>query len=247
MPTNPTPERPLTRADWDTTAQRTIFFGHQSVGDNILEGVRQIGLKEQWPPLRIVDVQTLGPDGGPALAHAKIGRNGDPASKVKSFQEALDAGVGKRVDIALMKFCFWDIRHDTNLDAVFNQYRETMVDLERRYPRVTFVHATVPLMAADVDWRARVRRLLAMSTPTDRDNAARDALNRKIREHYGPRSLLLDIARSETEPGVVTNPPQLAADFSSDGAHLNDVGRSRVAAAFVKSLSNASTRGSDRQ
>jgi hypothetical protein len=232
----------LTRAEWDAAATRSVFFGHQSVGENMLDGLRRIGESEHWPALRVVELTGQEPVEGPMLAHAKIGKNGDPLSKVKGFQQAIDAGIGRRVDIAVMKYCFWDIRRETDIEAVFGDYRQTMDDLTRRYPTVVFVHATVPLVAADVDWRARMRRLIGMATPTDADNAVREQLNRKIRETYGTSQIVLDIARAESGSSTAVNPPQLAEEFSSDGAHLNDAGRRQVGSAMVKALAAASAR-----
>jgi hypothetical protein len=232
---------PLTRTEWDALARRTVFFGHQSVGENVLDGLRKIGEIENWPALRIVDASApdTGAIQGPALVHEKIGQNGDPHSKVQAFREALDSGLGARVDVALMKFCFWDIRRDTNIDTVFTEYQQTMADLVRRYPKVTFAYATVPLVAADVDWRARLRRLVGLTTPSDDDNVVRERLNRKIREAYGSGQVLFDVARAEEEPSGAEPQPELAADFSSDGAHLNEAGRRRVGTQFVRALSAA--------
>jgi hypothetical protein len=237
----------LTRAQWDALSARSVFFGHQSVGDNMLDGVQKLGKTEGWPELRIIEQSGAPASKQPSLMHAKIGQNGDPQSKVKAFKDALDAGVGQQVDIALMKFCFWDIRHETNIDAVFNEYRSTMADLERRYPNVTFVHATVPLVAADMDWKARVRRMIGQKTNTDIDNGVRETLNQKIRNEYANRAIVLDIAKAESDSDGPMDNPQLAASLSSDGAHLNDAGRRRVGAEFVKALSDAATRmGADR-
>ena len=38
----PTHIASLTRAEWDALARRTMFFGHQSVGENIIDGLRKI-------------------------------------------------------------------------------------------------------------------------------------------------------------------------------------------------------------
>lgn len=242
--TMPSTTTSLTRADWNATASRTIFFGHQSVGDNILDGVKQIEAAEGWPALRVLALNESQAArlNGPALAHLKIGVNGEPLSKIKAFRAALDAGIGDQVNVALMKFCFWDIRSDTDVDAVFAEYRAAMADLAGRFPRVTFIHATVPLVAADVDWRARVRRLVRVGTPTDADNRTRETLNRRIREQYGRDGIVLDIALSEAGTGGLADPPQLASEFTSDGAHLNEAGRRNVGAAFVKALARAAGR-----
>lgn len=228
-----------TSSEWDATAARSIFFGHQSVGENIIDGLKQVAAVEGWKPLRIEEIGTTAP-AGPGLFHTKIGQNGDPSSKVKAFRQSLEGGVGDRVDIALMKFCFWDIRANTDADAVFKEYRDTMADLQRRYPKVTFVYATVPLVVMDADWRAQVRRLFRMTVPMDADNLVRDALSRKIRAEYGARGPLFDIAALE-EAGAAPV-PYLADDLSSDGAHLNTAGRRRLAAGFVKTLSAAAAR-----
>ncbi len=46
----------------------------------------------------------------------------------------------------MMKLCYVDIAADTDVDALFAAYRETIATLERDFPKVTFVHVTVPLM-----------------------------------------------------------------------------------------------------
>lgn len=225
----------VSRAQWDALRQRRVFFGHQSVGDNIIDGLRQIAAAEGWPALNVAVVPTQGAPDGAALYHAAIGKNGDPISKINAFREALENGVGSRVDVAMMKFCFWDIRRDTDVDAVFTAYKRTLDDLSRRFPQVTFVHATVPLVVADQDFGAVARRLIGKKTPTDADNLAREALSAKLRAEYGGRGLVFDIARDQAGAanGAV---PSLAKELSSDGAHLNDAGRRRLASQLVRTV-----------
>lgn len=229
------------RSQWDAVAGTRIFFGHQSVGDNILDGIKTIGEAQSFPPLRIIESTETASVDGPMLLHAKIGQNGDPQSKIRGFQEALDAGFGQQVDVAFMKFCFWDVRRETDIDAVFADYQRTLADLAQRYPGVTFLHATVPFVAADVDWRARVRRLIGMTTPTDEDNAVRERLNQKLRDAYGPDHVF-DIARAEEAHDGAEPRAQLASAYSSDGAHLNAAGRQRVGLALLRSLSDIQIR-----
>lgn len=239
------PSLSLSRQQWDAARSRTVFFGHQSVGDNILDGLRQIAEAERWPAFNIVEAQAGSTVNGPALLHSKVGQNGDPTSKLTGFRRALEGRAGAAPEVAVVKFCFWDIRSETDVDAVFASYRETLDALGREFPGVTFMHATVPLVVEDRDWRAGVRRLLRMAVPTDGDNAAREALNRKIRGAYGSGGALFDIAALEQAAGVErgSKVPYLADEFSSDGAHLNHAGRQTVAAGLVRTLAGLRTDG----
>ena len=229
----------VTRQEWDAARAHTVFFGHQSIGENILDGLGKLAAKEGWPAFPVVEANGTAHSASPALLHAKVGANGDPSSKVVGFKDAMNSGAAAGADIALMKFCFWDIRRDTNVDKVFDEYRATLDELSRKYPDVTFLHATVPLVVKDTDVRAGIRRMLGMGVPTDADNATREALNQKIRAEYGRSGRVFDIAALEGP--AAESIPFLAKELSSDGAHLNDAGRARVAAGLVKSLSAAAS------
>src|SRR3989339_816109 len=60
---------------------KKIFFGHQSVGGNILEGIHSLLAGTTQPALRIVETADPSSFTEPLFAHAKIGTNGDPQSK----------------------------------------------------------------------------------------------------------------------------------------------------------------------
>lgn len=228
------------RPQWDAVRSRTIFFAHQSVGENILDGLRQLAAAEGYPAMTVVDTRAT--VAGPALLHEKVGQNGDPMSKINGFTQALNAGAGTRAEVALMKFCFWDVQKHTDVNAVFTAYKDAMTQVSRQFPNLTLVHTTVPLVVEDSDWKASVRRLLGMAVPTDLDNQARESLNRLIRQEYGSRAPLFDIAALEQQAPARNGVPYLAAAYTSDGAHLNDAGRRVVAAGLVKTLASVSSR-----
>ena len=58
------------------------------------------------------------------FAHSPIGTNMDPGSKIARFREIMDSGVGQAADIAFFKFCFIDVDHDTDIDALFESYAD---------------------------------------------------------------------------------------------------------------------------
>lgn len=65
----------VSAAGWGELAGKKIFFGHQSVGYDIMEGVS--ALQKEHPSIRLTIVETTDPSrfDGPVFAHAQVGRN----------------------------------------------------------------------------------------------------------------------------------------------------------------------------
>ncbi|NLH69548.1 MAG: hypothetical protein GX454_05125 [Brooklawnia sp.] len=223
--TNPS----ATQAELVTASERRIFFGHQSVGKNVLSGVPEVYDAAQLPVPTIVDVGdgfvVPGEPDQPVLAHASIGKNGDPLGKLADFDARMRAGLASQVDVAVMKFCYLDITGETDVEALFEQYRRTLADLERDYPEVTFLHVTTPLKTEPIDLKWRLKEMLGRPN----DNAAREGYNALMRAEYGD-DVLLDLAAIEaTTPDgsltVVSHDGQqhlaLAPENASDSGHLN--------------------------
>src|SRR5262249_21328791 len=150
----------------------------------------------------------------------------DPMSKIHGYRQALEGGLGDTIDVAALKFCFWDIQKDTDVAKVFDAYSQTVSELQTRFPRITFVHVTVPLFTRDDDWRASARRLLSMDVPRTLDNAKRHELSERIRARYAKREPIFDLeefeAASDREGGRI---PYLRQDYTYDGGHLNESAR----------------------
>ena len=230
---------------WARVSEMRTFFAHQSVGGNLLAGVQDLQRRDDATALRIVDIAKTSVPGGPVLAHLYVGQNGDPMSKIRGFREALESGLGDTIDVAALKFCFWDIQKDTAVAEVFDVYSQTIAELQTRFPRIAFVHVTVPLFTRDDDWRAGVRRLLSMEVPRTLDNARRHELSERIRARYAGREPIFDLeefeAASDRETGRI---PYLRPDYTYDGGHLNEAARAAGAATLLNVVAQASTRPS---
>lgn len=234
-----------TRGHLAALADRRVFFGHQSVGGNILDGVgdwlRDTGVA--WP---IAEVGAAPGDGG-ALIHAVVGRNGDPRSKCEDFRRLLDAGAPGRVDVAALKFCYVDLQEESQAESLCDTYIETLEDLARRHPGTTFVPVTVPLTHAEGGLGVIVRELLGRPNRIKLQNLARQTFNDRLRQRW-TASPLFDLAAAEsTRPGGARETTSykgrraenLVAAYSDDGRHLNQAGRRPVAAAFVQTMAAA--------
>jgi hypothetical protein len=221
---------------WAQLRARRIWFGHQSVGGNIMQGVAELAAAD--PKLGIVPVEGPPAESGAAFAHAPVGRNGDPGLKTDDFARVLEGGAAARLDIAFHKYCYADIVDTTDVDRVFAHYHETMARLESEYPGVTFVHVTAPLTMVQSGPVAEIKKLLGRAPGRYASNFKRERFNQMMRSAYGPGGRLFDLAAVEsTRPDGSREAIRLGGrkgyalypGYSSDGSHLNEAGRRRAA------------------
>lgn len=238
------------KADLLAISQARVFFGHHSVGNNILKGVRGLAARA-GVPIRVEEVTAAGAvPAGTGLFHGEIGENYDPDAKMGDFAIALGAPGEARYDVATFKFCYVDLGENSkerSPDKLFKRYAAIMNTIEAEHPNVKVLHSTMPLMAEPPGKKTRLKRLFGMSTSTDGTNIDRNEFNRLARGQYSASSLL-DIARFEaTRPdgsvaGFTSGGQEmemLALEYSSDGGHLNDQGQEHVAAAFLHRIAQA--------
>ena len=222
-------------------AQAKIYFGHQSVGFNILEGLELIKQGDEKLKLQVIRISKPEELSHPMLAHGVVGENSDSHSKIAAFAGFMDKGMGNRADIALFKLCYVDIHRGIDADKVFAEYRAALADLKKKYPRVRFVHATVPLTVTEPAWKRMGKSLLGKED----NNIRRQRYNELLRKEYGGKEPVFDIAAAEStfpdgsrstfEQGGMTY-YSLVPSYSYDGGHLNEQGERAVARELVKVL-----------
>lgn len=224
-----------------------VFFGHQSVGENILDGVRDLtrpSTHRQWPILAYGEPP---PSSGGYLLHARVGRNEHPLTKCDEFRRILDEGLAGAVDIALLKFCYIDIDERTDVDRLAASYRSLLADLSQRHPAVAFVPVTAPLRHSPKGAGIWLRERLGRPNRSKLANAKRHRFNEHLRREYqgGP---LFDLAASQaTRPDGRRESftlggqqcDNLVGAFTDDGGHLNERGRQVAAADLIRSLAAA--------
>jgi hypothetical protein len=240
-------------ADGLAKVSRTkVFFGHQSVGMNVLGGVPGV-YAAHAVTAPAIERDAVAPDAAAGfIRHAFIGENGKPELKVQDFDARLRSGLGQQVDVAMMKLCYVDITSSTDVDALFVTYRETSAALERDFPGVTLVHVTVPLTTEQGLLSKLKGRLSGTSRYGPAENVARERLNALIRREYAGGHLF-DLAEVEsTKPDgtrdVGTYQGQsyyrLHEGYASDSGHLNGVGSRVAATAWLTAVAQASPRRS---
>ena len=238
---------PVSEQGLQNVAKKKIFFGHQSVGYDIIQGVGDVLKQNSAAGMKLVESADPGVFTAPLLAHARVGRNSDPESKIREFSERVRAGIGERADVVTFKFCYADFEKTTNSAQVFEAYRAAMAELSKAYPNTRFVHITVPLKATSRGWKTHIKNLLGRPHPFIADNVRRDEFNEMMRKEYTGRQPLFDLAAVEAtraDGGVSFDKsggkavPSLVNEYTYDSGHLNERGRKYVAERFLALLAS---------
>jgi hypothetical protein len=234
-------------SSWNKLAKKRIYFAHQSVGFNIIDGM--IGIMKDHPDIQLIIKEQDAPSlsSVPCFIHFKIGTNGDPISKIDDFAEYIKGRIGSRTDIALFKFCYLDITVETDIQTVFNHYKSSMAELKQEYPRIQFVHMTVPLKTVQGGVKAVVKRLLGRQIGGYEDNIARNKFNAMMIKEYSGNEPLFDIAGVESLSAGSTpvlfksndvSYFSLSPEYTNDGGHLNETGKKVVAGELLVFLAD---------
>ena len=228
-------------AEVQRVASLRVVFAHQSVGSNILDGVRAIAGRENVP-IRIEEARSDSST-APGIVHFRVGENGKPESKIDDFRRTLAARPFGNVDVALMKFCFVDFDADIDPKKLAADYESLIDTLQREQPATRFVAVTVPLETLQTGFKAWLKRALGREPGGYESNARRYAFNDEIRRHFAPAELF-DLARAESSAGGAAHTYAIGSvraealdpAFSADGAHLNADGEVAVAGALIRAL-----------
>ena len=232
----------ITPSEWQALSNRRVLFAHQSVGQNILEGVASLA-GQAGVQLPVTKLQESGATNGAGIVHFFVGQNEDPASKLKDFAKTLEEGKAKAADVALVKFCYIDFKENSNAKALAEQYSSTLDRLSQQCPNTHFVAVTAPLTVVQTGPKAWVKRLLGRTPSGLADNLRRREFNDLIRIQYGQSGRLFDLAKIESQDSgsyEYQNRPieTLNPSFTYDDGHLNEYGRKVVATQLVKYLAS---------
>lgn len=233
--------RAITATQWNDLASRTLYFGHQSVGFNILDGVRS--LQAENPQIRLQIVDGPQPPSGPGLVQFTIGQNDDPASKTAEFVRAV-AGDKSAAPVFMWKYCYVDVKRETDIAAMFERYRSGVDELRRTHPNATIVHVTMPLTLAEASWDYYARKLMGRYTHRDL-NRKRNLYNNLLKKEYEGKDPIFDLAAAESTHADGSREffryggkpvYQLAPEWAADQGHLNAAGSRHVAEQFLLTL-----------
>ncbi len=233
----------ISQEKWDALANKKIYFGHQSVGYNIIDGLNDI-IKE-IPEMKLNIKETKNPNdlNTGIFAHSSVGRNCDPISKIDDFKKIMDSGVGDKVDIAFFKFCYVDVIANTDIDKIFKYYIDTFEYLAKKYPKVKFVHSTTPLTTIQNGLKAEIKKIIGKKLDGIEDNIKRNLFNQKLLEKYGDNVFNLAKFEATYPNGAICQFENsgkifycLIPQYTTDGGHLKDGGKLFIGKRLIEFL-----------
>jgi hypothetical protein len=236
---------PIGAARWSVIAGRTVYFGHQAIGSDVVAGVEGIA-QEYALPLRFIKTREPATVAGPAFVHFLAGQSRDFASKNAAVLRLLESPTRARRPVVLLKYCYGDISSPADAATMFEAYRDTVDTIQFEHPDVTIVHSTIPLMTVESAFKSGARQFLGR--PTRREGAiARHRYNELVRAEFTDTEPIFDLAKVEaTQPdgtlaGFAADGrliETLAPDNTDDGSHLNARCRSAAGEALLDVLSD---------
>ncbi len=232
----------LDNVNWEKINSATIFFGHKSVGSNLVDGLAMV--KEKYPQFSL-PIHDLGQqfNGSPGLYQKMIGENRDVESKMNDFF-ANEGKFSTDGSVVGMKFCYIDITRDTNVDAMFEDYRGRIAAYQRENPDKRIIHFTAPLTSDATGIKSRIKQLLGKRVRGHGDNLQKQRYNELLLKEYGEHAVF-DIAKFESTlaggarvSGRIDGETYYAMSpgYTIDGGHLNDYGKEYIATEFVQFL-----------
>ncbi len=237
------PTAPALHTALQRVSKMRILFGHQSVGGNLIEGIRQLAGRDRVP-VNIAETTTLGAVPPGTLGHLRIGKNGDPEGKFKAFAQAVNLSP-QGASVSLMKLCYVDFNPVTDAKALFAQYQTTIRGIQSQNPGLTVVHVTAPLTVVQAGPKAWIKRLLGEAPWGMRENQRREEYNTLMRHAYKEREPIFDLALIEsTAPDGLQRATewdgmkvaQLFPGYTDDGSHLNATGQIVAATQLIQFL-----------
>lgn len=228
-------------------SEHKIFFGHQSVGFNIIDGIHDVMENNPNITLKIAETSDHQNLNNPIFAHARVGKNTQPKSKINAFADFMKSGIGEQADIAFFKFCYIDFNEKTDVAEVFTEYKEAMSRLKSEHPQATFVHVTVPLTSLQTGLKAFFKKIIGRPIRGYLDNIKRHQFNKLIKAEYTGKEPVFDLAQIEStlpngkrstfkKDGMTCY--SMVPKYTYDGGHLNEAGRKIVAEQLLVLLSD---------
>ncbi|MCP4672192.1 MAG: hypothetical protein GY857_12900 [Desulfobacula sp.] len=227
----------ILKSSLNKLAEKRIFFGHRSVGNNILQGIDDILTQYPGIHLKILKYEAVKRPKDKGIIHAWIDQNGSPQSIADDYTRMVEKIPGKDMDFALIRFTPWYGK--TDMDEIFKDYTIAIEQLKQRHPKTVFIHGTFPLNHSKTSFKTWIKKLIGKKEIWEYDgNILANRFNEKLRDNYlGKQPFYnLELIQSTYPDGRRSQFTldgkkyfNLIKDYTYDNTHLNEKGRQMAA------------------
>jgi len=234
-------------AKWEELAGEKIYFGHQSVGFNIINGIREVVRDNPQIKLNIVETRQVNDFGHGIFAHSRIGLNEEHQSKIDDFVDLIGSETGNRYEYAFFKYCYVDAVAKTDIKQMFISYKSGINKIKKKHPDIVIIHFTIPLTVTKASWKTKVKKVFGKKIWEYEDNIKRNEFNTLLKHEFVGNEPVFDIASFESispdgkESFFTVNGDKyfsMLPEYSDDGGHLNRKGSRIVAEQLLIFLAN---------
>lgn len=216
----------------EKVSSQRIYFGHRSVGDNIIQGIEKWE-KKTGVKLNIIETTDFNSVNDASLVHFKIGSNSDPVSKIDDFVSLVEQIPKEGNPIAFFKLCYVDVTGCTVAGPLFYYFKEKMNFLKETYPYIRFMVSTVPLMGRQRGIKAIAKKMLGRQPAGVVGNVRRSEFNDRLTKEFRGVLPVFDLGGIEsTRPDGSLQTykfnggqyPCMYRPYTYDLGHLTDFG-----------------------
>jgi hypothetical protein len=233
----------ISTSKWRQLSQKKIYFGHQSVGNNIINGIMDIMRENPKVQLNIIRTSNKPNFVSGVLFHTRISGETNPKSLLIEYKRDVDKLMGGNADIALLRFSHSLIKGDTNVESVFNDYQLKMSMLKQKYPNTIFIHSTLPLLRSKTTWKTIIKKLIGKKEIWEYDiNIKLNKFNDLLLREYVDKQPVIDLAKLQSTfpDGSLSTFTKngktyfnMVPDYTYDDMHLNKEARKLAAEQFL--------------
>jgi len=231
---------PVKSIPWEMIRQKKIVFVYRSVGRDILEGIKEMGRKNDRSEFIFIDEDTMNRELKPKrgfFLQQWLNMNSSPQDLKKNYEDLLDRIQVKDIDFAMVRFSpFFD---DNLVEENFKKVQIAIEDLKKEFPDTEFLISTFPLTHSKTSLKTWIKKLIGQDDIWEYDsNITVNEFNRHMRETYGNEATFFDLAKIQStypngERSTFTKKGKsyyhMVSEYTHDGTHLSAKGREVVA------------------
>ena len=150
-------KKEISKTALNKLSEKRIFFGHRSVGNNILQGIDDILTQYPGINLKILKYEEVKSSKDNGIIHAWIDQNGSPQSIAEDYTRMVEKLPGKEMDFALIRFTPWYGKKD--MDEILKDYTIAIEQLKQRHSKTVFIHGTFPLNHSKTSFKTWIKKL----------------------------------------------------------------------------------------